>query len=624
MIYSRMKAFFILLLLTFSNTEKLFDLLSFSNESGENITNPDPKNNGESLNNLEVSTDYKCGKLNGKKCPDWQCCSIYGYCGTREEHCIKYCDEKYGLCVSTDNMCGKKNGKRCPYGQCCSKYGHCGRSEDHCVTYCDPNYGMCKSSEVSTDGKCGVKNGKRCKDDACCSKYGYCGTSGDHCIKYCDPYFSECKPYVFDDSIDGECGVKNGKKCPDGACCSIYGYCGKSKDHCTKYCDSDYSECKSLDDYISNDGLCGKKNQKLCPDGECCSTHGYCGKSDEHCITSCDPDYGRCKTSENISTDGLCGIKNGKKCPEGECCTIYGYCGTSEDHCNTYCDPDYGRCKSSEGSDNSDDISTDGECGIKNGKKCPEGECCTIYGNCGSSNDHCDTYCDSDYSKCKSSEGSDSSDDISTDGLCGSINGKKCPEGECCTIYGYCGSSNDHCITYCDPNYSRCKSSEGSDNSDDISTDDECGIKNGKKCPEGECCTIYGYCGTSDDHCITYCDPNYSVCRTADDISTDDSCGVVNGKRCPAGECCSKYGYCGSSNDHCITYCDPNYSICKSPDDTSGDNSTDENEDDDDYCGKKNGKTCPDEECCSIYGYCGTSDDHCITYCDPNYGKCKN
>ena len=49
------------------------------------------------------------------------------------------------------------------------------------------------SNNISTDYRCGTKNGKYCPKNYCCSKYGYCGNSDDHCIKYCDPKYGECK-----------------------------------------------------------------------------------------------------------------------------------------------------------------------------------------------------------------------------------------------------------------------------------------------------------------------------------------------------------------------------------------------------------------------------------------------
>jgi len=48
------------------------------------------------------------------------------------------------LPVSKNYKCGKKEGTRCPDGQCCSKYGWCGKSNDYCGTGCQTGFGKCK------------------------------------------------------------------------------------------------------------------------------------------------------------------------------------------------------------------------------------------------------------------------------------------------------------------------------------------------------------------------------------------------------------------------------------------------------------------------------------------------
>ncbi|KAK9659855.1 hypothetical protein K7432_018386, partial [Basidiobolus ranarum] len=47
-------------------------------------------------------------------------------------------------------------------------------------------------------------------------------------------------------------------------------------------------------------------------------------------------------------------------------------------------------------------------------------------------------------------------------------------------------------------------------------------------------------------------------------ISKDDRCGVIKGEKvtCPNGECCSSYGWCGTSKDHCVANCQFQ---CKTP-----------------------------------------------------------
>jgi len=93
-----------------------------------------------------------------------------------------------------------------------------------------------------------------------------------------------------------------------------------------------------------------------------------------------------------------------------------------------------------------------------------------------------------------------------------------------------------------------------------VSTNDKCGFKNGR-CPNGKCCSKYGYCGTTEKHCGTGCQSEFGQCSTNVKISTNDKCGPEDG-RCPDGKCCSKYGYCGTSDKHCGTGCQSQYGKC--------------------------------------------------------------
>ncbi|CAG8657002.1 21771_t:CDS:2, partial [Dentiscutata erythropus] len=55
-----------------------------------------------------------------------------------------------------------------------------------------------------------------------------------------------------------------------------------------------------------------------------------------------------CSTSSPtfpISTDGACGPKNGNAvCPNDDCCSVNGFCGSTKDHCGTGCQQDFGFC----------------------------------------------------------------------------------------------------------------------------------------------------------------------------------------------------------------------------------------------------------------------------------------
>ncbi|ORX80382.1 glycoside hydrolase/deacetylase [Basidiobolus meristosporus CBS 931.73] len=113
-----------------------------------------------------------------------------------------------------------------------------------------------------------------------------------------------------------------------------------------------------------------------------------------------------------------------------------------------------------------------------------------------------------------------------------------------------------------------------------VSKDDRCGMINGQKitCPSGECCSTYGWCGTSKEHCVTDClfqcknskpttttKPTTSVKPTSKPstttgpkptktvISSDWTCGLKGNVfvQCPAGYCCSEYGWCGNTEEYC-------------------------------------------------------------------------
>lgn len=130
----------------------------------------------------------------------------------------------------------------------------------------------------------------------------------------------------------------------------------------------------------SQDGTCGSAVGLSCigfSEGSCCSQYGYCGASADHCGTGCQSVFGTCGTSSNntgssssvaasstasstaatatpsnlvTSPDATCGGTSGYTCigaAEGECCSQYGYCGTTTDHCGTGCNPLFGKCGSS-------------------------------------------------------------------------------------------------------------------------------------------------------------------------------------------------------------------------------------------------------------------------------------
>eukprot|EP00833_Pecoramyces_ruminatium_P008224 jgi/Orpsp1_1/1182256/evm.model.c7180000080514.1 len=62
--------------------------------------------------------------------------------------------------ISTDGKCGKNNGKKCPSDKCCSKHGYCGTTDKYCSVElgCQSEFGKCNEpsstgSSISKDGK---------------------------------------------------------------------------------------------------------------------------------------------------------------------------------------------------------------------------------------------------------------------------------------------------------------------------------------------------------------------------------------------------------------------------------------------------------------------------------------
>jgi hypothetical protein len=250
----------------------------------------------------DENVSFRCGEAYGI-CANNGCCSKFGYCGTTDEHCNieNKCQKSYGICYDKDKdgkkitvgvvketktatttsttektksnkttstktknnssptsenyKCGKGYG-HCGRGYCCSKYGWCGLTEDFCEpNSCQPDYGVCwykqrsKTSITSVSGRCGYHYGS-CPDGLCCSKYGWCGSTDAYCdADKCQVDYGSCKNFSnkFDDTVirdDGRCGKGVGR-CGHGTCCSKYGWCGNTAAYCKvdSGCQKSYGEC---------------------------------------------------------------------------------------------------------------------------------------------------------------------------------------------------------------------------------------------------------------------------------------------------------------------------------------------------------------------------------------------
>jgi len=324
-------------------------------------------------------------------------------------------------------------------------------------------------------GRYGVKYGLReyiCKRAKGINKEFSLGLSID-CSKYTS--YKECGPgYGY---------------CHDNKCCSKSGYCGTSSDHCNAGCQIGYGICK-------NSGSTTKTTTKT-------STTKTTTKTSTTKTTTKTSTTKTPTPTGKISTDGRCGKDYGNTvCPNNQCCSKYGYCDTSDAHCGTGCQSAFGKCNGSASSTTktttktstktsttktttktsttktptpTGKVSTNGQCGSANGNTiCPSSQCCSKYGYCGTSDAHCGTGCQSAFGKCNGSGSSTTktttksstktttktstpTGKVSTDGKCGPANGNTiCSNNNCCSKYGYCGTSSAHCGSGCQAGFGKC------------------------------------------------------------------------------------------------------------------------------------------------------------------------
>jgi len=361
--------------------------------------------------------------------------------------------------VSSSDRCGEEFG-RCRKGYCCSKYGWCGKSSSYCDVEkgCQSEFGKCNSPQtaineandsndkekekisykISDNDRCGEKFG-RCRDDYCCSKYGWCGKTGDYCNieEGCQSEFGKCNPASpgvtdtneSDDedipaaikiSTNYRCGEKYGK-CRDGYCCSRYGWCGKSEKHCKteEGCQSEFGICgiKQSNGTTTTTTIIATTTNKASKTSESDSftdtlnsikdaiVDVFEGSDDESSDDESSDEKDKEQNKENLPMVGRCGKDyGGGSCGQGYCCSKYGWCGKSSKHCSldSGCQSEFGECWSKTlKMAPTTTISTDGRCGEKLGK-CPTGQCCSKYGWCGTGDDFCDIKkgCNSKYGGC--------------------------------------------------------------------------------------------------------------------------------------------------------------------------------------------------------------------------------
>ncbi len=95
--------------------------------------------------------------------------------------------------------------------------------------------GLCVDSPTATStsfafGPCGngVLGNGICLDGTCCSEYGYCGTTAEHCSVTTRPSPTSVPVSV----VPCGNGIYGNGLCDNDLCCSIFGYCGRTAEYC--------------------------------------------------------------------------------------------------------------------------------------------------------------------------------------------------------------------------------------------------------------------------------------------------------------------------------------------------------------------------------------------------------
>lgn len=244
-----------------------------------------------------------------------------------------------------------------------------------------------------------------------------------------------------------------------------------------------------------SDGRCGVTfpledgSQTPCdPNSEfwCCSEHGYCGGTDEHCYCDTCTNYRPLdfKAGGKVRSDRRCGkefpltsggVSECDGASENPCCSKHGYCGPGAGHCDCPGCVDYRTGDGVEVPLLRGKVRLDRRCGLDfllddgSETECDgasENPCCSKWGYCGPGDAHCSC------PKCKDYRTAERKLDVwegrwRTDRRCGAefpIPGSSGEPGECnpdseeefcCSKWGYCGADEEHCACKDCVNYAK-------------------------------------------------------------------------------------------------------------------------------------------------------------------------
>ena len=339
-------------------------------------------------------------------------------------------------------------------------------------------------------------------------------------------------------------------------------------------------------------------------------------------------------------------------CNDGDSCTIN---DTYDEACHcvgTVVDTDgdgiSDECDACPGADDTVDVNNNGipdgcdDCIVKEGQACDDGDSCTVDdrydNNCNCAGTFTDTDNDGVSDICDACPGSDDSIDTNNNGkpdgcdLCLDLKGKSCDDGDPCTENDRYGD-NCNCVgtlsdTDGDGTPNGCDLCPGGDDRIDTNNNgipdacEECALKEGKPCDDGDPCTVddrydndCNCIGTIEDSDGDTVPDVCDQCPGWDDLTDDNNNGIPD--HCD--ECFQKFGLPCDDGDPCTSF-DRYDDLCNcagSSTDSDGDGISDECDlcpggddtidtnnngipDGCDDCIKQAEQTCDDGDACTV------------------------
>ncbi|KAL2192770.1 hypothetical protein P885DRAFT_46899 [Corynascus similis CBS 632.67] len=263
-------------------------------------------------------------------------------------------------------------------------------------------------------------------------------------------------------------------------------------------------------------------------------------------------------------SDGQCGANYGR-CPGDLCCSEYGFCGDSIDHCHPLfrCQPDYGTCgwprePPVASTSSTPPASTSTSTSTSSAPSTSEEPPSTT-----SSSSATQPPVTSTSSTIPSPTGAL---EVTEDGRCG--NNTICignPNfGPCCSQFFWCGSSEEFCGAGCQSNFGACMGIPGLPGNPPTNTTSTTTPPGGEPTSTSTTSTSTSSVTTTSSSTTSSSPPQVTL-PAGQTSSTDGRCGNnVNCLGSNYGRCCSQFGWCGDSDVFCshIAGCQPNFGYC--------------------------------------------------------------